>query len=154
MIRHSKPDILLTNFMMLELLMTRQSERDRQVITNAEGLDFIVLDELHTYRGRQGADVAMLVRRLRDRYVPGQSARLYRAWNGDFVGCLGNQGDRVKLLTAIAAEEEGVKPGFRFLGIKPLAVQCHAPVSRAEESGVDVSGTRNKPMQLKSQEGA
>lgn len=67
LIRQAKPDILLTNFMMLELLMTRQSERDRQVIANAEGLDFIVLDELHTYRGRQGADVAMLVRRLRDR---------------------------------------------------------------------------------------
>jgi len=66
-IRDTKPDILLTNFMMLELLMTRQNERDRQVIANAEGLDFIVLDELHTYRGRQGADVAMLVRRLRDR---------------------------------------------------------------------------------------
>ena len=30
------------------------------------GLRFLVLDELHTYRGRQGADVAMLVRRLRD----------------------------------------------------------------------------------------
>jgi ATP-dependent helicase YprA (DUF1998 family) len=26
-----------------------------------------VLDELHTYRGRQGADVALLVRRLRER---------------------------------------------------------------------------------------
>ena len=66
-IRHAKPDILLTNFMMLELLMTRQSDLDRAVIENARGLDFIVLDELHTYRGRQGADVAMLVRRLRDR---------------------------------------------------------------------------------------
>ena len=51
----------------LELLMTRQNERDRTVISNAEGLDFLVLDELHTYRGRQGADVAMLVRRVRDR---------------------------------------------------------------------------------------
>jgi superfamily II DNA/RNA helicase len=72
LIRHAKPDILLTNFMMLELLMTRQSERDRQVIANAEGLDFIVLDELHTYRGRQGADVAMLIRRLRDRLCRGK----------------------------------------------------------------------------------
>lgn len=53
--------------MMLELPMTRQSELDRRVIENAQNLDFIVLDELHTYRGRQGADVAMLVRRLRDR---------------------------------------------------------------------------------------
>ncbi len=31
------------------------------------GLQFVVLDELHTYRGRQGADVAMLLRRLRER---------------------------------------------------------------------------------------
>lgn len=67
LIRHAKPDILLTNFMMLELLMTRQNERDKAVIASAEGLDFLVLDELHTYRGRQGADVAMLVRRVRDR---------------------------------------------------------------------------------------
>jgi Lhr-like helicase len=61
------PDVLLTNYMMLELLLTRQDEVDKQVIKNAAGLEFIVLDELHTYRGRQGADVALLVRRLRDR---------------------------------------------------------------------------------------
>lgn len=61
------PDILLTNYMMLELLLTRQDDLDRKVIENAEGIEFIVLDELHTYRGRQGADVAILVRRLRDR---------------------------------------------------------------------------------------
>ena len=64
------PDILLTNFMMAELLLTRQDSLDTQVIENARGLEFIVLDELHTYRGRQGADVAILVRRLRDRCTP------------------------------------------------------------------------------------
>lgn len=63
----SPPDILLTNFMMAELLLTRQDRVDAQVVENAKGLEFIVLDELHTYRGRQGADVAILVRRLRDR---------------------------------------------------------------------------------------
>jgi Lhr-like helicase len=61
------PDILLTNFMMLELLMTRQDDVDRAVVANAQGLGFVVLDELHTYRGRQGADVAVLVRRLKER---------------------------------------------------------------------------------------
>nr|WP_221244505.1 DEAD/DEAH box helicase [Neoroseomonas alkaliterrae] len=61
------PDILLSNYMMLELLLTRQDDLDRQVVANASGIEFIVLDELHTYRGRQGADVAILVRRLRDR---------------------------------------------------------------------------------------
>ena len=64
------PDILLTNFMMLELLMTRQEELDRRVIGNCAGLRFLVLDELHTYRGRQGADVALLVRRVRERLQP------------------------------------------------------------------------------------
>jgi hypothetical protein len=66
-IKNNPPDILLTNFMMLELLMTRQSEVDRKVVANCAGLTFIVLDELHTYRGRQGADVAMLIRRVRER---------------------------------------------------------------------------------------
>lgn len=64
------PDILLTNYMMAELLLTRQDALDAQVIQNATGLEFIILDELHTYRGRQGADVAVLVRRLRDRCAP------------------------------------------------------------------------------------
>ena len=66
------PDILLTNFMMLELLMTRQEEVDRRVIGNCADLRFLVLDELHTYRGRQGADVALLVRRVRERLQPGK----------------------------------------------------------------------------------
>ena len=58
------PDILLTNFVMLELLLTRP--REKPLITSARGLRFLVLDEMHTYRGRQGADVALLVRRVRD----------------------------------------------------------------------------------------
>lgn len=61
----AKPDILLTNYVMLEYLLTRPVER-LQLIGAAQGLRFLVLDELHTYRGRQGADVAMLVRRLKD----------------------------------------------------------------------------------------
>lgn len=59
------PDILLTNYVMLELILTRPDER-RTLVQAAQGLKFLVLDELHTYRGRQGADVAMLVRRVRD----------------------------------------------------------------------------------------
>jgi superfamily II DNA/RNA helicase len=58
------PDILLTNYVMLELVLTRPKERG--LVRAAQGLWFLVLDELHTYRGRQGADVALLVRRLRD----------------------------------------------------------------------------------------
>lgn len=59
------PDILLTNYVMLELVLTRPDER-KHLIRAAQDLRFLVLDELHTYRGRQGADVALLIRRLRD----------------------------------------------------------------------------------------
>lgn len=58
------PDILLTNYVMLELLLQRPHER--QIIAAAQGLRFLVFDELHTYRGRQGADVALLARRVRE----------------------------------------------------------------------------------------
>jgi very-short-patch-repair endonuclease len=60
----SPPDILLTNYVMLELILTRPYED--QIVKAARGLRFLVLDELHTYRGRQGADVALLGRRVRE----------------------------------------------------------------------------------------
>jgi ATP-dependent helicase YprA (DUF1998 family)/very-short-patch-repair endonuclease len=64
-IMSNPPDILLTNYVMLELILTRPQER-KTLVNAAQGLRFLVLDELHTYRGRQGADVAMLVRRVRN----------------------------------------------------------------------------------------
>jgi tRNA A-37 threonylcarbamoyl transferase component Bud32 len=64
-IRANPPDILLTNYVMLELMLTRPDDR-RSLIRMAAGLEFLVFDELHTYRGRQGADVAMLIRRVKD----------------------------------------------------------------------------------------
>jgi hypothetical protein len=64
--RENPPQILLTNYMMLELLLTRV--RERAIRDGIYGnLRFLVFDELHTYRGRQGADVAMLIRRIRSR---------------------------------------------------------------------------------------
>ena len=63
-IQSNPPDILLTNYVMLDLILTRRTER--RLVDAAKGLRFLVLDELHTYRGRQGADVAMLVRRVRE----------------------------------------------------------------------------------------
>ena len=63
-ILNNPPDILLTNYVMMELILTRPYER--KLIEAAKGLKFLVLDELHTYRGRQGADVAMLLRRIRN----------------------------------------------------------------------------------------
>ncbi|XLE06836.1 protein kinase [Streptomyces sp. Pv4-95] len=71
-LRRNPPDILLTNYVMLELMLTRPDDRDG-LIRNAEGLQFLVFDELHTYRGRQGADVALLIRRVREACRAGQN---------------------------------------------------------------------------------
>jgi ATP-dependent helicase YprA (DUF1998 family)/very-short-patch-repair endonuclease len=65
-IQDNPPHILLTNYVMLEYMLLRPAERKFTDAATSD-LEFIVLDELHTYRGRQGADVAMLLRRLRER---------------------------------------------------------------------------------------
>lgn len=59
----SPPDILITNFTMLEYMLLR--EDDRQLFSAADLFSFIVLDEIHTYSGTQGMEVAMLLRRLK-----------------------------------------------------------------------------------------
>jgi len=65
------PQILLTNYVMGELLLVRPEDYGLLPTREKQGeeaaLRFLVLDELHTHRGRQGADVAMLVRRIKAR---------------------------------------------------------------------------------------
>lgn len=58
------PDILLTNYMMLELLMVRKADES---LRNSflDNIEFLVYDELHVYKGRQGADVSLLNRRIK-----------------------------------------------------------------------------------------
>ncbi|MFX4271935.1 DEAD/DEAH box helicase [Propionibacteriaceae bacterium Y1685] len=62
-IRDSPPDILLTNYKMLDQLLLR-AEDQRLWEQSADSLRYLVLDEFHTYDGAQGTDVAMLLRRL------------------------------------------------------------------------------------------
>ncbi len=64
-LRTNPPHILLTNYVMLELAMTR-SGRDVEIRQNfLENIKYLVFDELHTYRGRQGSDVSILIRRIK-----------------------------------------------------------------------------------------
>jgi len=60
-IRHVRPDILITNYKMLDLLLQRG---DDVQLWEGANIRFIVIDEFHTYDGAQGTDVAMLLRRL------------------------------------------------------------------------------------------
>ena len=70
-LQQSPPDILLTNYKMLDYLLIRPQDsrlwRFNEPGAGEQQLKFLVLDELHTYDGAQGADVACLIRRLKQR---------------------------------------------------------------------------------------
>jgi DEAD/DEAH box helicase domain-containing protein len=68
-LQNNPPDILLTNYKMLDYLLMRPKDQGIwQINTNDNKLlKYLVLDELHTYDGAQGADVACLIRRLKER---------------------------------------------------------------------------------------
>src|SRR5207248_9121968 len=67
------PDLLVTNYSMLEYMLMRPLERPVFDATKAwlhENPDerlFLVIDEAHLYRGAAGAEVGLLLRRLRAR---------------------------------------------------------------------------------------
>ena len=60
-IRSQRPDILITNYKMLDLLLQRG---DDVALWQDADIAYVVVDEFHTYDGAQGTDVAMLLRRL------------------------------------------------------------------------------------------
>ena len=72
-IQVTPPDLLVTNYSMLEYMLMRPIERPIFDVTRdwlAENPDerfLLVLDEAHLYRGAAGAEVGLLLRRLRDR---------------------------------------------------------------------------------------
>jgi DEAD/DEAH box helicase domain-containing protein len=65
--RENPPDILLTNYKMLDYLLIRPRDRDLWRFNQPGDLRFLIVDELHTFDGAQGTDLACLIRRLRDR---------------------------------------------------------------------------------------
>ncbi|MBZ5554573.1 MAG: DEAD/DEAH box helicase [Acidobacteriia bacterium] len=103
-IRSNPPDVLLTNYMMLELLLTRTE--DRELVRAAQGLRFLVFDELHTYRGRQGADVALLIRRCR------------QAFGGHDIICIGTSATMASGRSTDDQRREVAKVAQSLFGVK------------------------------------
>lgn len=65
--RRQPPDILLTNYKMLDYLLLRGRDRRLWQANEPSSLRFLIVDELHTFDGAQGADLALLLRRLKYR---------------------------------------------------------------------------------------
>lgn len=68
--RTTPPHLLLTNYAMLEYLLLRPRDMDLFATGEDSKWRFIVVDEAHVYDGSQGAEIAMLLRRVRDRVAP------------------------------------------------------------------------------------
>ncbi len=78
-LRLSPPDILLTNYKMLDYLLIRPDDLPLWQHNTPDTLRFLVVDELHTFDGAQGSDLGCLIRRLKSRL----------ATEPDYLSCVG-----------------------------------------------------------------
>lgn len=65
--RETPPHILLTNYAMLEYLLLRPEDSELFGGGFSDSWKFIVADEAHTYDGAHGVEVALLLKKLRER---------------------------------------------------------------------------------------
>ncbi len=61
------PDILLTNYKMLDYLLVRREDSTLWKDNSPNTLRYLAVDELHTFDGAQATDLACLIRRLKER---------------------------------------------------------------------------------------
>ena len=94
-IRRDPPDILLTNYKQLDFLLVRKA--DRHIFTRV--LRYLVLDEIHSYRGALATEIAWLIRRLKAHagLEPGQLLAIGTS-------------------ATVASSPEGTEPLARFAG--------------------------------------
>ena len=93
-LRERPPDILLTNYKMLDYLLVRPFDFRLWRHNGPDTLRYLVVDELHTFDGAQGTDLACLIRRLRVRLGASRD-RLICAGTS---ATLGNEADEADLL--------------------------------------------------------
>ena len=90
-LRTRPPRLLLTNPQQLELLLTRAKD---QGLFSSGNLRYLVFDEAHTYEGVAGAEVAVLIRRL-------------KAFAGGEITCIGTS-------ATLSDPERGTAAASRF----------------------------------------
>ncbi|MGB5714573.1 MAG: DEAD/DEAH box helicase, partial [Waterburya sp.] len=108
-IQNNPPHILLTNYVMLELMLSRVHEKK---FVESPILKYLVLDELHTYRGRQGADVAMVIRKLRQiscKAKQGKDIPILCIGTSATMSTEGDRADRKTTVANVASKLFGVE---------------------------------------------
>lgn len=105
----SPPDILITNYKMLDLLLQRAADAP---LWDGSDIRYVVVDEFHTYDGAQGTDVAMLLRRLAiavDANRPGMPLGLITPVATSATLASGTDEDGVQQLLSVATNVFGTE---------------------------------------------
>ena len=129
--RTSPPHLLLTNYAMLEYLLIRPADIDLFDGPHTGTWRFIVMDEAHVYDGAQGAEVALLLRRLKQRVAPEANLQCI-ATSASLTGSVRNDpnGEAVQFATNLfdsrfeyvdgeGARQDLVKPTRKLHNDKP-----------------------------------
>ncbi|MCG2766883.1 MAG: DEAD/DEAH box helicase [Anaerolineae bacterium] len=129
-----KPRILLTNYSQLELMLLR--DKDLSLLRDAP-MRFLVFDEVHTYTGGVGSEVACLIRRLKA--VSGQAK--------DDIICIGTSATVQEAApeeseTWVDATEATRRFASRLFGIEEDDVVI---VTEEFETATDTEKTSNTP---------
>ena len=104
------PDLLVTNYSMLEYMLLRPIERSifeqtaQWLASDKENRFIVVLDEAHMYRGAGGAEVAYLLRRLHSRLGVGRDRVRYILTSASF----GSGSETEGLVKRFAADLTGL----------------------------------------------
>lgn len=104
-LRNTPANLLVTNVTMLEYMLTRA--QDRGILEKSQGqLRWIVLDEAHSYVGAQAAEMALLLRRVRQAFgVKPENVRLVAT-----SATIGEGPETVDALRKFVASLGGVDP--------------------------------------------
>lgn len=130
-IRTRKPRILLTNYAQLEYLLLRDKDLD---LFRSAPLRFLVLDEVHTYTGALGSEVACLIRRLR--HVARKTA--------DDVLCIGTSATVQDAGDGIDYRDTTLQFAHRLFGVDREQMQL---ITEQYAPDADLAPTRYVPVQ-------
>jgi ATP-dependent helicase YprA (DUF1998 family) len=145
------PDILVTNYSMLEYMLVRPIEdpifrKTRQWLESGDNNRLtLVLDEAHTYTGAAGTEVAHLVRRLKERLGLEPGSSKFRAIAT--TASLPNEASAADNLLAFVSDLFG-EPSNRFTLITIGSPQASLPEREAKQKSLKAFGKFQKKFEL------
>ncbi|WP_417812379.1 DEAD/DEAH box helicase [Thalassospira alkalitolerans] len=139
--RQTPPSLMVTNVTMLEYMLMRA--QDRPILEKSQGsLRWIVLDEAHSYVGAQAAEMALLLRRVRDAFGVGpEDVRLAAT-----SATIGEGEESRNTLKQFLADLAGLRPDQ----VEVIEGQERAPVlpTEGQDSSIDPVGLPSTPEAL------